>query len=144
MTLLAGSLGAITAGVQACQDSVEETLRQIDVIRTGRDLMDRLTRLELGNDPAGSVTNAQLQELLDDDDDLGTGTLSSMRLGPADLGTPFELAWFPHPGNWTIRVTSDLNLDGDEADETEGRADVLRVDLYFDGSPLLSTIRVMD
>ena len=142
--MLAGVLGAVSLGIQACHRATNEMERKAAVTRVASDLMDRLFNIDFGNSGDAAPTGAQLTELFDDDADLGTASLTGMRLEPTQEGYNFTLANFPYNGQWTVRVGADLNLDSDETDEWEGRDDLLRIDVFYAGSLVLSSMRTRE
>ena len=58
-----------------------------------------------------------------------------------EAGHSFQLVDFPYEGLWEVRITGDLNNDGDEDDEREGRGDLLRIDILYNGVLILETMR---
>lgn len=116
---------------------------QSSYVRRGvaRDFVARLRRLPFGNDGDAAVTASQLTELFDADEDLGGVTLHQLKVR-ADLpGHTFQLAGEGVAGTWSVRVTGDLNGDGDTADDREGRGDLLRLEVTYEGRLVLETVR---
>lgn len=139
--MLAGVLGAVTLGLQACHDAADEMERKAIVTRTASQMMDRLFMIDFGTGTDAPPSDAQLTELFDEDDDLGTATLTTLRLAVDDPGYQFTLGNFPYPGIWEVRVGTDLDLDGDETDNLEGEDDIVRMDIYYEGVLMLSSMR---
>jgi type II secretory pathway pseudopilin PulG len=107
-----------------------------------RDFMDRLQSLPFGTSNGG-VSAAALDELFDDDQDLGTATLRQLRVPANDLGHWFVATIDGLAGRWRVKVTADLNDDGDEADVAwrEGRNDLLAIQIWFDDRIVLRATR---
>ena len=142
--MLAGVLGAVTMGIQACHRATEEMERKAVVTRAAASMMDRLFQVEFGNGSDGPPTSEQLTELFDEDDDYGSTTLTTLILDPQQQGYQFTLAEFPYNGIWEVRVGADLDLDGTESGEWEGRDDLVRVDIYYGGVLVLSSMRTTE
>lgn len=104
--------------------------------------LDRLQTVPFGSGNS-MATPAQLQELFDDDQDFGTVTLRQLRVAANQEGHWFVGTQDGVTGRWRIRVTDDLNGDGD-ADDTawrEGRADLLGIEIWFDDRLVLRAVR---
>ncbi len=140
-SMLMTVLTTIGVGLRTGHDANRAMQRRAQLTVVCSELLDRLFRLDFGQSGAASVTAAQLDELFDDDDDLGSGTLSSLRIQPGSRGFQFTIAEFPWGGTFEVRVDSDLNGDGDEADDREGRADLLRINVLCDGVLVLESLR---
>ncbi len=137
MTILA----TFAVGIRAGHAATEEMQRRSVLTVMSGDLMDRLYQINFGTVADPDASEEQLTELFDDDDVLGSISLSSMRVAPGVPGHSFQLANFEYGGNWEVRVTGDLNNDGDEDDSLEGREDLMRIDILYNGSLVLETIR---
>ncbi|MFN6145935.1 MAG: prepilin-type N-terminal cleavage/methylation domain-containing protein [Planctomycetota bacterium] len=104
--------------------------------------LDRLQAVPFGAGN-GSATAAELEELFDDDQDLGTVTLRELRVPANQEGHWFVGTQDGVTGRWRIRVTNDLNGDGDSTDVAwrEGRDDLLGVEIWFDDRLVVRAIR---
>lgn len=104
--------------------------------------VDRVMALNFGQtgDPVPSAP--QLDELFDDDADPGSVTLTSLARAPAADGCwKFTLRDFPLNGEWSVRVTPDLDADGQVAGSMETSGSFLRITVAFNDVPMLSTVR---
>lgn len=86
--------------------------------------------------PFGQVSDPkpgaiQLSELFDDDQDLGTITLHQVAVPAGELGHTFQVASNGLVGTWRIRVSNDLDGNGSIDGEREGRADIFRIEVWF-------------
>lgn len=129
---------AIHAGVRTTRE-----LRERQIVQTRAQMyVDRLVRLNFGESSDPEPTRAQLEELFDDDTDLGTVTLMSLTRYPRrDGGWTFERKGFPVPGSWTVQVTQDLDGDGAVGGDLEEDGLLVRITVSFDGEAILTTIR---
>lgn len=131
ITLMVTIFSALAIGVRAGHVANAEIERRVALALQADDVMDRLFRIDFGQATDGAATAAQLSALFDDDEDLGTCTLTNLRVYSGAKGYKFSLANFPYPGQFEVRVSSDLNGDGDELDANEGGTDVFRIDVNF-------------
>lgn len=124
--------GTLRSSVQARKDA--ERQQRIDAMAA--DFLMRLREINFGKagDPAPAA--AELDELFDDDTDYGAITL--MQLRPE---VTFSTAVGGVIGNWRIRVSADLNCDGDTTDAREGRADLLAITILFNEVQQYRTLR---
>ena len=140
-SMLMTVLTTIGVGLKSGHDANRELQRRAQLTLVCSELLDRLFRLDFGQQGGASATPAQLTELFDADSELGTATLSSLRTPAGQPGFQFELADFPWGGKFEVRVDADLNGDGDETDTREGRADLLRINVLWDGVLILESMR---
>ncbi|MCB9891321.1 MAG: hypothetical protein H6833_06730 [Planctomycetes bacterium] len=108
------------------------------------DFVNRLRRLPFGNPGASVATPQQLDDLFDADQDLGTVTLSQLRCAATEDGYSFKLGGNELNRTWRVRVTSDVNGDGDELDEREARSDLVRMEIYYDNRLVVETLRAAE
>ncbi len=134
-------LTTIGVGLRSGHASKREIERRAQLTIVAGELLDRLFRISYGTASDASATNGQLTELFDGDSDLGTATVSSLRTPAGTIGYQFEIDEFPWGGRFEVRVDADLNGDGDEADAREGRADLLRMNVMWDGILILESVR---
>ena len=138
-TLALVGLG-VASGVVTGHQSTQTLERGAHLANKALDFQERLLAIPFGSPEDPPATGAELDELLDDDDVLGTISLHKLRaFGPAE----FELAGFPVPGRWQVVVDADLNGDGAiDAALEEGRDDLLRIAIFHDGRLVARTARV--
>lgn len=108
------------------------------------DYMQTLLAIPFGSGSAGTARPAELQELFDLDDDVGTATLRSVQTPVGDSGHSFTLATEGVDVLFRVVVQSDLNGDGTTDGFREGRSDLLKIELFADGRLLFETIRAAD
>lgn len=101
---------------------------------------DTLAAIRFGRADDSAVDAADVAEVLDSD--TFPGDVSLHQFAKA-CPLVFTLDGFPTSGEWTIDVSDDLNDDGDSDDSLEGRDDLLRISIRFDGTPVLETFRCM-
>lgn len=140
-SLMATVLTTIGIGLRAGHSSRREMQRKVALTAVASELLDRLERIPFGNDGDAGASGGQLDELFDGDTDLGSATLISLRGAPGAEGPSFALQDFPWGGMFEVRVDADLNGDGDEDDDREGRPDLLRINILWDGKLLIESIR---
>ena len=119
------------------------TVKQADRVGAiANDFVDRLEALPFGTSNGGASSTA-LAELFDDDQDLGTLTLRQIRVDADDPGHWFDATINGVTGRWRIKVSGDMNNDGDETDVAwrEGRNDLLAIIIWFDDRIVLRTTR---
>lgn len=141
LSMLMAVLAAVAAGVRSAHQASAELRRQADVSRVAAEFMDRLTRISFGSPGDPAPTTADLDELFDDDAILGSATLSSMVQKSTDPGFSFQMANFQWGGVWEVRVTADLNNDGDELDDAEGLTDIFRINIFYNTRLVLQTLQ---
>lgn len=134
-------VATVAVGIRSGHAANEEIRRRAVLTAFSGELMDRLFRIDFGLPDDPDPTGAQLEELLDDDDVLGSITLSMLVKDPGEKGYTLQLTNFPYTGHWEIRVTQDLNNDGDVMDAREGRDDLYRIDILYSGILILETMR---
>jgi len=139
--MMATVLTTIGVGLRSGHAANREMQRRSQLTLVCGEVMDRLCRIPFGAITDAAATAAQLNELFDDDDDLGTATLCSLRVPAGNPGFSFDLDNFPFGGSFEVRVDDDLNGDGDTNDTFEGRDDLLRIQILHDGIPILESMR---
>jgi prepilin-type N-terminal cleavage/methylation domain-containing protein len=125
---------SLVSGSAASHSSQRTLDRQTLIAARGESYLERLMSVPFGSPAEDPASSAELSEIFDEDDILGTITLHKLRaFGPAQFTTPAS----GMPGTWRIIVSNDLDGDGDvdEGDETqaEGRSDVLRIAVIHEG-----------
>ncbi len=110
----------------------------------GLEFLERVRKLPFGQASDPAPTAAQLQEFFDDDDDLGTLTLTQLKVSPMANGFQFKMASSGIVGNWEIKVTDDLDGDGNNTGAREGRSDLLKIEVLFDNKIMFQTLRSSD
>jgi prepilin-type N-terminal cleavage/methylation domain-containing protein len=141
-TVLAVAAMAVASG-GATAHVAERTLDlQTLAEARGHSYLERLVAVPFGNASDGPADAAELTEVFDEDDLLGTVTLHELRaFGPAEFTVPASAT----PGRWRVVVSDDLDADGDvdaeDATQAEGRGDILRISVFYDGRLVAQTIR---
>lgn len=161
-------LGGFGMSVLSTQSATED-MRENDMVRAQAvKYMERLIALPYGTLADPPASGPQLQELLDDNAVItGGGPLSLMALRTpvADEGWRFRVRGFEARGVFEIEVNSDLDGNGtgrgirgaetptmsgglsagDGSTVTdlrgEGRSELLRVEIFWNGESLLKTLR---
>ena len=131
LAMLVAIFSALAVGVRSGHAANAEIERRVALTLMADDLMDRLFRIDFGQASDGAASASQLSALFDDDDDLGTCTLTNLRVFSGAAGYQFQLADFAHPGIFEVLVSTDLNGDGDEFDANENTSEVFRLDVNF-------------
>ncbi len=121
---------------------VVETNYQLQLF--ANDFVNRLRRVPFGNPGASPATAQQLDALFDADQDLGTVTLSQLVCPVNQDGHSFKLGGNDLNRTWRVRVTRDVNGDGDEFDDREARSDLMRLEIYYDNRLVVETLRAAD
>jgi len=130
-SLMVAVFTALALGVRSGHTANAEIERRTALTIVADDIMDRLFRIDYGQDTDGAASAAELSELFDDTEPFGTATLQALHAFAGSAGYQFELANFPWPGQFSVTVTSDLNGDGDELDANEGGTDIFRMNIDF-------------
>lgn len=102
--------------------------------------LERLLVIPFGPPGAAAASAGDLTEFFDDDEVFGLLTLHSLRaFGPAEFTVSDERL----PGRWRVSADRDINGDGaeDEDDPAEGRNDLLRCAVYYDGRLVDQVVR---
>ena len=134
-------LTTIGVGLRAGHESRRELERRAQLTLVASEMLDRLFRIGFGTQGEAAANADQLDELFDGDEALGSATLASLRVPSGTVGHVFEIADFPWGGQFQVRVDADLNGDGDETDAREGRPDLLRINILWNGVLLLESVR---
>ncbi len=133
-----GVSGGVLSGLQCSQETIER-----NVIKNRAQIyLNRVMSLNFGSSSDSEPTDAQLNELFDDDADIGTVTLASLAQAPEeDDGWVFTLNDFPVEGSWCVAVDQDLNADGSVEGTVEESGKLVRITVFFDDETILWTIR---
>lgn len=134
--LALGVAGGVVTGQRASR-TLEDQAR---LENTAFGFQERLMAIPFGSLADSAASGSELDELFNDDDVLGTATLHKVAaFGPAE----FTLDGSGLSGQW--RIVVDADLDGDGTIDTtleEGRDDLLRIAVYYDGRLITRTARV--
>lgn len=103
------------------------------------DYCQRLLRIPFGAALDSAATGAQLSELFDDDQNLGSASLKSLEVGDVEHRWTTQLDGVET--DWSCRVSSDLDGDGQKTGFREGRTDLLRIVIFAGGTMMFETIR---
>jgi hypothetical protein len=134
-------LTTVGIGLRSAHQSRRELDRREQLSAVAAELIDRLFRIPFGEQGARAATTSELDEFFDADADLGAVTLTGLRTPVGGAAWSVQFAEFPWGGAFELRVDGDLNGDGDEADAREGRSDLLRVNVSWNGTPILESLR---
>jgi len=102
--------------------------------------LERLQVVPFGPSNAAAASAGDLSEFFDDDEVFGLLTLHSLRaFGPAE----FTVRDAGLPGRWSVSADRDLNGNGveDNDDPSEGRNDLIRCAVYYNGRLVDQVIR---
>jgi hypothetical protein len=136
--VLLGASGGIMGGLTTTQEILEwQSVRARSQI-----YLNRVMALNFGEPTDVAPSAPQLDELFDDDTDLGTATLVALsHAPPEDGGWMFQRDDFPVDGEWLVSVTRDINDDGLVEGDLEEGGKLVRIAVSFNGRRVLSTIR---
>lgn len=137
-------LYALHSTVRSSLDTRRSTRRAYEISRLAQDYLSRLQDLPFGKPTDPKPSGSQLSELFDDDEDYGTITLYQLVVPPDEEGHVFVVAADGLVGVWRIKVSTDLDADGDLDGPREGRPDLVRIDIYFQERLVLSTMRAAE
>lgn len=108
------------------------------------EFLDRIRQLPFGRDTDPEPTADELTELFDDDQTLGPITLHQLAVAPDQPGRTFTAASNGLIGTWRVKVCNDLDGDGATTGPREGRSDLMRVQVWFDGQLVVETMRAAE
>jgi hypothetical protein len=133
-----GLSGGVLQGVRASED-----IRSRQTVKLqAQTYLNRLMALNFGYATDGAPGSAQLEELFDDDSELGAVTLMSLTHGSSAAGGwKFARPDFPIPGDWLVVVTQDVDESGSVAGPIETSGKLLRITISFNGQRMFSTVR---
>ena len=134
MVALHSTLSASVEGREAASDSQQ-------VHSLGLELLERIKELPFGSASESPATPGALTELFDDDQDLGSASLSQLVVAADQTGHVFGVAANGVTGTWEVRVTRDLDGNGAIDGPRDGRDDLVRIEILFDGRPMFETFR---
>ena len=141
-SLSALSMSVVSVGLGVHQGmQVSREIRDMETVQAqAQAFLDVLLAQSFGNVADPTPDPEQLDEIFDNDLEGGDVTLQQLtNWPPQNEGWVFSLANFPVTGVWRVQVDTDFNDDGAIAGGLEGRDDVLRVKVFFDGRLILST-----
>ncbi len=146
ITLLVSVLMLYTlhSGTQTSMSARRASERIYAAHLQGMDFMERVRKIPFGQASDPTPTAAQLQEFFDDDDDLGSITLTQLKVSPTASGYQFKMASKGLIGTWELKVTDDLDGDGNNTGPREGRSDLLKIEIYFEGKIMFQSLRTSD
>lgn len=123
-------------GVSASATRTLDDRSRVD--QQGQMYLERLNAIPFGDNVVSAASAGDVSELFDADELFGVATLHSLReFGPIE----FALTDMAMPGSWRIVVERDLNGDGDMGDSEEGRYDLLRCAVSYEGRLVGELIR---
>ena len=134
-------VSTVAVAMKASHDATRVMQQQETEAQTAHRIIDVLFRIPVGEPSDAPASAAERTELFDGDDVLGTATLYSLRHAPTAEGHRFQFADFPLTGEWEVRITADLDGNGDTAGPDEVFDDLLRIDVSFDGRVVLQSAR---
>ena len=142
MAIVGGVLAIVSLSLASGVGTSARGARTLDTRsreeQQGQMYLERLSALPFGASNAAAASAGDLSELFDPDEIFGLATLHSLRaFGAAE----FTVQNARLPGRWRVLVDRDLNGDGDEADPQEGRNDLLRCAVFYDGRLLDQVVR---
>lgn len=139
-TILSVSVIVVGLGVQTGSVIVRET-RDLEIVQAqAQRYMDIVVAQSFGDVTDDNPKLEQVDEILDDDADVGDITLMQLtRVPGAADGLKFTLENFPVEGEWRLAVDRDLNGDGEVAGELETGNKVLRIRVLFNDELVLET-----
>jgi prepilin-type N-terminal cleavage/methylation domain-containing protein len=132
------SLGAaVLTGVNSTLQQKERDTVRNQALR----YMERLQKLSFGDftDPAPDTSD--LEQLFDDSAEKPDLTLAQVRTPVDDDGHMFRIAGFETRGTWEVRIDRDVNGNGVLDDEEDDFDDLLKIQILFEGQPILTTYR---
>ena len=104
--------------------------------------LNRIMSLNFGLAGDKKATGQQLNELFDDDNDVGTATLIGLSQAPKPKdGWTFKLNDFPVDGEWLVKASFDLDNDGNVAGTLEKSGNLVRISVSFNDHEMVWTIR---
>ena len=129
---------SLVSGAVTSQSAAQTLDRGSLVYTRAEGYLERIMAIPFGAPSDGTATSSELSELFDDDDLLGTASVHKLRnFGAAEFTTPSVGT----PGLWRVLVSDDLDGDGDADTEVEGRNDLFRITVYYDGRPVTEVLR---
>jgi hypothetical protein len=137
-------LFALHASTQSSITTRRSAEREYQIHLVATEFLSRLRRIPFGSPTDPTASPDQLTELFDDDDDLGSITLSQLVHSPLESGYSFTMVTPSFSGTWQVRVVRDLNGDGDLDDARESRNDIVRVALRLNDRRIMNTLRAAE
>ena len=137
-------LFSLHAGTKTAVDSRKDLDYRHRVFVLASEYIERVMQIPFGKPSDMPATPTQLTELFDNDDDLGTASLLQLKVDPLLDGHSFRVVSDGVRGEFMVKVSNDLNGDGSTSGAREGRNDMLRIEVRFDGRLVLETVRAAD
>lgn len=125
-------------------DARVSTERAARAQRLAETFVQRLQEIPFGRSFDPAPGGWMLDELFDDDDDLGTITLHQVKVAANAPGHTFQVAGRGLAGDFRVKVCNDLDGNGTVAGGREGRNDLLRIEVWFDGRLFAETLRAAE
>jgi len=108
------------------------------------DFLNRLRQITFGQAGDPAPTSSQLDELFNDDQNLGNITLHQLVVAPSAPGYTFDMHQGGTNGTWRVKVSRDLNHNGVIDGLREGREDLLGIEIWFNGKLMAASMRAAD
>lgn len=145
---LMGALSVIVIMVMSLQGTMFSSIKlrasnsDLETRQTqAYDYIQRLVKVPFGSATDPAPTPAQLTELFDDDQDLGTISLKQIETPASSAGHTFTTSLDGVTTDWRIVVNNDFNSDRLTTGFREGRADLLQVEVFANDVMMLRTMR---
>ncbi len=144
LTLSVFLLYTLHTTLQSSISARESTQRNHQIQEMGNDYLAKLRQIPFGTPTDPAPSGSQLSELFDDDQDLGSISLSQVLVQPDHPGHTFGVASDGLIGIWRVRTTNDL--DGNQSIDglREGRPDLMRIEIYFEERLVIEALRASD
>lgn len=128
--------GAVMTGVRSTVSMEKRSVVRNQALR----YMERIQKLGFGDILDTEPTPTELNDLFDDKSEIPNVTLFQVATAVDADGRRFRIAGFEEKGTWEVRVNRDANGNG-VIDGKENYNDLLRVEVLFEGEPILTTFR---
>lgn len=131
--------GAVMTGVKSTKDMDSRNVVRNQALR----YVERLHLLNFGASDDAAPTTGDLDAMFSDSIDPPDLSLYQLATPVAQDGLMFDLTGFEAKGTWEVRVNRDVDGNG-TINATEALGDVLRIEVVFDGRPVLTTFRAQN
>jgi prepilin-type N-terminal cleavage/methylation domain-containing protein len=128
--------GAVMTGVRSTVSMEKRTVVRHQALR----YMERIQKLSFGDILDTEPSAVELNNLFDDKAAVPNVSLFQVATAVDADGRKFRIAGFEEKGTWEVRINRDTNGNG-VIDGNENYNDLLRVEVLFEGEPILTTFR---
>ena len=137
-------LFALHSTLRSSISARQSSERSHHVRQLAENFLQRLRQIPFGRNTDGVATGGQLSGLFASTPDLGTTSLHQVKVPYDQPGHSFVVTGPGFQGMFRVKVSSDLDGDSAVGGVREGRSDLMRIEIWFDGRLFAETLRAAE